>query len=67
MADEGLLGASAEAILYSAADEIARLRRLSDDLLAALQGVVRVADRRTDEFDAAHAAIAKAMKQGDAP
>lgn len=29
-----------------------------DQLLAALEGVVRVADRKTDEFDAAHAAIA---------
>lgn len=29
-------------------------------LLAALKGVVRVADRQTDEFDAARAAIAKA-------
>jgi hypothetical protein len=32
------------------------------DLLAALQGVVRVADRTTSEFDAARAAIAKATK-----
>ena len=31
------------------------------DMLAALQGVLRVADRKTDEFDAAHAAIAKAF------
>lgn len=30
------------------------------DLLAALEGVVRVADRKTVEFDAARAAIAKA-------
>ena len=30
------------------------------DLVAALKGVVRVADRQTDEFDAARAAIAKA-------
>lgn len=30
------------------------------DLLAALEGVVRVADRATVEFDAARAAIAKA-------
>jgi len=30
------------------------------DLLEALQGVLRVADRKTDEFDAARAAIAKA-------
>lgn len=30
------------------------------DLLEALKGVLRVADRATDEFDAARAAIAKA-------
>jgi len=32
------------------------------DLLAALQGVLRVADRATVEFDAARAAIKKATK-----
>ena len=31
------------------------------DLLAALQGVIRVADRNTVEFDAARAAIARAL------
>ncbi|HXJ14353.1 MAG TPA: hypothetical protein VNH19_18915 [Candidatus Limnocylindrales bacterium] len=38
----------------------ARLIAAAPDLLAALQAVVRVADRKTDEFDAARAAIAKA-------
>ncbi len=38
----------------------ARLVDAAPDLLAALQGVLRVADRKTDEFDAARAAIAKA-------
>ena len=38
----------------------ARLIAASPDLLEALQGVVRVADRATVEFDAARAAIAKA-------
>lgn len=38
----------------------ARLIAAAPDLLAALQGVLRVADRATDEFDAARAAIAKA-------
>ncbi len=38
----------------------AYLRAAAPDLLAALQGVLRVADRQTDEFDAARAAIAKA-------
>jgi hypothetical protein len=33
-----------------------------DELIAALRGVVRVADRRTDEFDRARAALAKADK-----
>ena len=32
------------------------------DLLEALIGVLRVADRKTDEFDAARAAIAKAVQ-----
>lgn len=35
------------------------------DLLAALQGVLRVADRATDEFDAARAAIAKATSNSN--
>lgn len=39
----------------------ARLTAAAPDLLAALIGVVRVADRATDEFDAARAAIAKAQ------
>lgn len=38
----------------------ARLIAAAPDLLEALKGVIRVADRRTVEFDAAHAAIAKA-------
>ena len=38
----------------------ARLIAAAPDLLAALVGVVRVADRATVEFDAARAAIAKA-------
>jgi hypothetical protein len=39
----------------------ARLIAAAPDLLAALQGVLRVADRATDEFDAARAAIARAL------
>lgn len=38
----------------------ARLIAAAPELLEALKGVVRVADRATDEFDAARAAIAKA-------
>lgn len=37
-----------------------RLEDAAPDMLAALEGVVRVADRKTDEFDAARAAIRKA-------
>lgn len=37
-----------------------QLQAQRDELLAALKGVVRVADRATVEFDAARAAIAKA-------
>lgn len=42
------------------AEERARLIAAAPALLAALQGVIRVADRKTDEFDAAHAALALA-------
>jgi hypothetical protein len=37
-----------------------RLCAAAPAMLAALEGVLRVADRKTDEFDAARAAIAKA-------
>jgi hypothetical protein len=42
----------------------ARLIAAAPELLEALQGVLRVADRQTDEFDAARAAIAKAIGVG---
>lgn len=38
----------------------ARLIAAAPELLEALRAVVSVADRKTDEFDLAHAAIAKA-------
>ena len=38
----------------------ARLIAAAPDMLEALKAVVRVADRKTDEFDRARAAIAKA-------
>lgn len=41
----------------------ARLFAAAPELLAALEGVLRVADRATKEFDAARAAIAKALGQ----
>ncbi len=41
----------------------ARLIAAAPDLLEALRGVLRVADRKTDEFDAARAAIAKATRE----
>ena len=40
--------------------EDARLMAAAPELLEALKGVLRVADRKTDEFDAARAAINKA-------
>jgi hypothetical protein len=42
------------------AEFIVRACNSFDDLVMALQGVLRVADRKTDEFDAARAALAKA-------
>lgn len=42
-----------------------QLIEAAPDLLAALLGVLRVADRKTDEFDAARAAIAKATGGSD--
>lgn len=41
----------------------AMLIAAAPELLEALQAVVRVADRATDEFDMARAAIAKALGQ----
>lgn len=41
-------------------EPVCRLISAAPDLLAALQAVVKVADRKTVEFDLAHAAIAKA-------
>ena len=45
-------------IVYKIED--ARLIAAAPELLEALKGVLRVADRKTDEFDAARAAINKA-------
>ena len=42
------------------AESHARLMAAAPELLEALRGVIRVADRATDEFDAARRAIAKA-------
>lgn len=38
-----------------------KIEKAAPDLLEALQAVVRVADRDTEEFDMARAAIAKAL------
>jgi hypothetical protein len=43
----------------------ARLIAAAPDLLEALHGVLRVADRATDEFDAARAAIDKATSNSN--
>lgn len=48
------------ALLDRATRDLSDMERQRDELLAALKGVVRVADRKTAEFDAARAAIAKA-------
>ncbi len=45
---------------YQARQATYRLQQAAPDLLAALKGVLRVADRDTVEFDAARDAIAKA-------
>ena len=42
-----------------AADEIEQLQTDREYLLVALKGVIAVADRKTDEFDRAHAAVAR--------
>lgn len=46
----------------SFSDPDARLCAAAPELLAALEGVVAVADRNTDEFNRARAAIAKATQ-----
>lgn len=43
-----------------AMERIVKTWNVHDDLIKALQGVIRVADRDTDEFHAARAALAKA-------
>lgn len=45
--------------VYNPSD--AKLISAAPDLLEALQAVIRVADRQTDEFDMARAAISKAL------
>ena len=48
------------ALRHKAAAELRRLHEVNAELVKALTGVVRVADRATVEFDAAKAALAKA-------
>lgn len=50
---------------WDTADANARLIAAAPELLEALKGILRVADRKTDEFDAARAAIAKATDPSD--
>ncbi len=47
------------ALRHKAAAKLRRLHEVNAELVEALTGVVRVADRATVEFDAAKAAIAK--------
>lgn len=48
---------------WGQAEANANLFAAAPELLEALEGVLRVADRKTPEFDAARAAIAKARGQ----
>lgn len=48
------------AVTVTITEADARLIAAAPDMLAALQAVIAVADRATDEFDRARAAIAKA-------
>jgi hypothetical protein len=43
--------------------EVRRLQQERDAIISALAGVVRVADRKTTEFDAARSAIAAVLAQ----
>lgn len=53
----------AVSVVHLATKPVDALVAAAPDLLLALQGVLRVADRATVEFDAARAAIAKATAQ----
>lgn len=46
-------------VMRAAAAELRRLHALIEEMGVALEGAVRVADRATDEFNAARNAIAK--------
>ena len=56
---EGLLREHVDHLL----EECLRLRDENGNMLEALKAVVAVADRKTVEFDKAHAAIAKAERR----
>lgn len=49
-------------VLATYREEHKRLKQINADLLEALKGVLRVADRDTHEFDLARAALAKAVQ-----
>lgn len=53
-------GNPAQTKYYREGKAAALLIAAAPDLLAALEAVVRIADRKTDEFDAARAALASA-------
>lgn len=59
--DAFLTGSIAQArnVIEMAVQDIAHLAAQRNELVKALEGVIRVADRKTDEFDAARAALAK--------
>ena len=52
-------GTTVAAFVEEPSPEVGRLLAAAPALLEALKGVLRVADRQTDEFDAARAAIAQ--------
>ena len=51
-----------KAVAQEAAAELSRLHQSEAELRAALEGVLRVADRATDEFDAARATLGESKK-----
>lgn len=55
-----VVGSNGQTVADCLWEEDAQLIAAAPDLLKALEGVLRVADRQTDEFDAARAAIKKA-------
>ena len=60
--DDALCIAALHNALPDLLAELSRLRQSEAELRAALEGVLRVADRATDEFDAARATLGESKK-----